>query len=654
MLAFLNRDHTDTRRYPDRRWWLALGLIVIGAAALRFTGYNFSLPYVDHQDEPNFYLSAQFIIDTGSARPFSMQGYPPGIITLDYLFQRFFSDPTLPPSQLIHWVRLISITASLGTLIVIALTGARVGPPLAGLIGAAIWAFTPVIVRHSRYATADPYVTLFALLALYQVLTGLRFNRNGWITAGIVSLMLATAFKYQAIFWLPLLLGLALWRLTMPGSERRAVLAHFGKLVLLEAAFLFWLVALYPSLEANQVPYWVAPTTALGLPSLATLADNLRVALSAVWLPLLWIGGLAGLLWLIVRPLRRVWFVGLISLVLAALIWWFGVSLFGVQDYRQFFAFYALLMILLGVGWALTAQALGRWLVQRGQTQVQAQRLALVIAAALTLLIGLPHIAASVEDAREHTLFDRRNALAHWMDISLPPGGFITNVDNHKTFNRQWGGYNGEHDYTLVEEAPITAQPIADWRALGVDYAIMPYNDYLTLPDFDQGRAILDDTLLLKSYPPAPDVRGPSMVVLRLAPIQHPAEGTLGTIHLLGYDLSNTRTHVGEPITFTLYWRADAPTDAEYTVFNHLRDASGAMITQVDGPPLPDVRRPTTTWDDPQETLVSRTFTLNLLDDLTPGTYTLVSGFYRPDDGSRLTGADGATSLTIAEIEIAP
>ena len=45
---------------------------------------------------------------------------------------------------------------------------------------------------------------------------------------------------------------------------------------------------------------------------------------------------------------------------------------------------------------------------------------------------------------------------------------------------------------------------------------------------------------------------------------------------------------------------------------------------------------------------------LTLLDDLTPGTYTLVSGFYRPDDGFRLTGADGATSLTIAEIEIAP
>jgi len=652
MLQFLNRDDTDARWFPDRRWWLALGLIVVCAAALRYTGYNFSLPYVDHQDEPNFYLSAQFILDTGSARPFSMQGYPPGIITLDYLFQRFFSDPSLPPSQLIGWVRLLSITASLGTLVIIALTGARIGPPLAGLIGAAIWAFTPIIVRHSRYATADPYVTFFALLALYQVLTGLRFNRNGWITAGIVSLMLATAFKYQAIFWLPLLLGLSLWRLTLPGVERRPVLAHLGKLLLLEGVFLFWLIALYPSLEANQVPYWVAPTTTMGLPSPATLADNLRVALAAVWLPALWIGGLAGLLWLIVRPLRRVWFISLIGVALAALIWWFGVSLFGLQDYRQFFAFHALLMILLGVGWALWAQALERWLKARGINNAQA--LAVAGVAAITLVFGLPGLVGSVEDAHEHTLFDRRNDLAHWMDISLPPGGFITNVDNHKTFNRQWGGYNGEHDYTLIEQAPITERALAEWRALGADYAIIPYADYQTLPDFDLGRAILDQTLLLKSYPPTLDARGPSMVVLKLSPIQYPAEGALGSLHLLGYDLSHERAHAGEQITFTLYWRADAPTDAEYAVFNHLLDADGNMVAQVDGPPLPDVRRPTTTWNDPEETLVSRTFTLDLPDDLPPGDYTLVSGFYRPDDGARLTSTDGASILPIAAIEIAP
>lgn len=60
-------------------------MILICAGALRFTGYNFSLPYSDHADETKFSVAAQMIIDTGSSRAMNYEGYPPGIITLNYL-----------------------------------------------------------------------------------------------------------------------------------------------------------------------------------------------------------------------------------------------------------------------------------------------------------------------------------------------------------------------------------------------------------------------------------------------------------------------------------------------------------------------------------------------------------------------------------------
>ena len=179
-------------------------------------------------------------------------------------------------------------------------------------------------------------------------------------------------------------------------------------------------------------------------------------------------------------------------------------------------------------------------------------------------------------------------------------------------------------------------------------YAIMPHAPMLEDPDV----YFPDETVLLKTYPVDPNFRGPNMVVLRLYPMQYEADQQLGPIRLVGYDLNSTQFRAGEDIVLRHYWRADQRTSTIHHVYNHLLDADGEIVTQTDYVPLWDDRRPTTTWDDPDETMLGREFTISLPVDLPPATYQLISGFYDPATGQRLTLDEEVDYITIAEITV--
>jgi hypothetical protein len=95
---------------------------------------------------------------------------------------------------------------------------------------------------------------------------------------------------------------------------------------------------------------------------------------------------------------------------------------------------------------------------------------------------------------------------------------------------------------------------------------------------------------------PVPGCRGcPSADSLALAsvwvaPATQLAEGDIPNrlnyrlgdhIQLLGYQLTTE-----QPASLTLYWRAQAPPAAPYTVFIHALDAGGDVLAQFDGPPV--------------------------------------------------------------------
>lgn len=645
--------------WPARRWWMALLAILICASALRFTGYSFSLPYVDHVDEPAYNLAGRMIIDFGSAKPIGMHGYPPGIVTLNYILLRWFHDPVDPPAVMLGWLRLVSISFSVGTVLITGLLGYRVATPLAGLLAAGLWTFMPVIVEHSRYATADNFVTFFAMLGVFGALSGALYDRDKWVTGSVVAMIFAIAFKYQAIFILPLVLAVPLVRLLdrRDGARARRILRNNVGNIAILGVFFFWLIVIFPALEATASPDWSAPTERLSLPTFDVLYENLKTTMTPLWHDVLWPLGLIGLIILLHPALRRhVSPFGLVALFVGAVMWEFGVSLYGYQGFRQFISAGVLMTVMMCAGLAAWGLAFGESIRQRSAAVRPQQRLSLLGAAALTAVIitlSWPNIEASVANARNHTLPDRRNDLATYMDTSVPSGPYISDDENHKTFNRDWGGYPGANVFPFLGTALVTDRPLEEWREEGVEYAIVPYYIYEEMKYTPEGQAYLNEMLLLKAYPPSREYRGPSMVVFRLYPMDHRDEIDTGPVDLVGYDIDHTEVQPGETITFRLYWETDQAPSAEYAVYNHLVPMdSREMVAQVDGPPLHDLRRTTVLWTDPDETLISRPFTLTVGEGVPPGEYRLITGFYRLDTFERLINRDGDDFQLVTTIDV--
>ena len=639
-------DTSPRPLWPGRRWWLALLLILLLGAGLRYTGYNFSLPYIDHPDEPNQNLAARMIVDLGTARPLGHDSFPPGFIAISYLFVRFFQDPATPPSTVLWMVRLVSVTVSVGLLVVLALFGYHLAGPPAGLLAAALWAITPTFVSVSRFGTTDIYVTFFAVLTLWLTLAGIRYLRPRWTTYAVFALMLAILFKYQAIFLTPVIL---LAPLVQRDVMRRVVTGNILRFVL----FLAWLLLFTPILappDPGAPPNWRQHTTSMGIPSLEVLLINLEQLLHPLDLRLL-LPGWAGLAMLALRRNLEIRY-RLVLPVLAMLAWMFGLSLFGRTDARQMVAPATLLTLLAGIGWALWLRALRDW--SSGRFASRWARLAPLALLLALLILALPSLQVSLANAHEHTLPDRRNELATWADTTLAPGKFFATVENHKTFNRDWGGYAGSTRFEYIGQHNMVERSLEEWRADVVRFAIQPWFDYVTLLEHDP-QGYLAGTTLLKAWPPSEAFRGPSMVVLALQAMQHPlpaVAGQLGSIRLLGHDLNVTDALAGAELPLQLYWQSDAPADGEYIVFNHLLDAAGNLVAQADGPPLPGTRRTTADWNDPQETIISREYRLQLPDALPAGEYRLINGWYRRDTGQRLLTPDGVDHIPLMTIKL--
>jgi hypothetical protein len=110
--------------------------------------------------------------------------------------------------------------------------------------------------------------------------------------------------------------------------------------------------------------------------------------------------------------------------------------------------------------------------------------------------------------------------------------------------------------------------------------------------------------------------------------IWHPVEANFShQIALVGVDLYQEVLHPGDQFRVSLTWRVLAPIHQEYGLFIHmLSEDESANFARYDG--LPAVDRPTETWMNVGETILSDTFTLDIPEDVPPGRYHLVTGFY--------------------------
>jgi uncharacterized membrane protein len=112
-------------------------------------------------------------------------------------------------------------------------------------------------------------------------------------------------------------------------------------------------------------------------------------------------------------------------------------------------------------------------------------------------------------------------------------------------------------------------------------------------------------------------------------------------INLQGYDLPQTALEPGDRLPFTLYWHSVAPITVDLTTFAHLRDSAGVTVAQLDWTPQDSLGYlPTSAWQ--PDRMVIDNQSLSLPDDLPPGEYQLVVGWYYAPTGERLpvTGSD--------------
>jgi hypothetical protein len=104
-------------------------------------------------------------------------------------------------------------------------------------------------------------------------------------------------------------------------------------------------------------------------------------------------------------------------------------------------------------------------------------------------------------------------------------------------------------------------------------------------------------------------------------------------IVLRGYDLAPDRPLPGERLAVTLYWQATRVPDRDYSVFVHLEDDAGKIVTQDDSYPVQG-RYPTSTWS--PGFVIRDEHRLTLPANLASPHLHLVVGLYRLDTMQRL------------------
>jgi hypothetical protein len=117
-----------------------------------------------------------------------------------------------------------------------------------------------------------------------------------------------------------------------------------------------------------------------------------------------------------------------------------------------------------------------------------------------------------------------------------------------------------------------------------------------------------------------------------------------GEFRLISSEVGPSSIGAGDAVSVALVWQALHVPVADYTVFVHVRDASGHIVAQADSPPQAGAY-PTSFWD-VAETIVDD-HALRLPDDLPAGDYTVVVGLYRLDTGERLSITQGGSGSEI-------
>ncbi len=629
--------------FKSNRWfWAGLALIVVLAAIPRLLSYGFSLPYIDHPDEPNKYLEAlawRGLFERHEEGYY--RGYPPGYLIVSYIVQVIGAPLGLQGAgETIRVMRLLSVLVNLGTLVFIALTARLAGGNLAGWVAGAAWGVSPLVLEHGVYAIQDPFVYFWVSAALWLASVAiLDEKRKHWAIWSVMAGLTAIIFKYSVV---AAVIPGGLVALVYFARDRR----NWRDLAIQAALVIPVGVWMIPQIQAMQTWQRHAADAMEGTLQHLFMPERVLNNLYHAILPL------DGVAFLIVaaigvaafiharrhdRPGVR-WEVVALALIITITIPWTASVFSEITPNRIKDALPAT---------AAACAILGAAVMQIIHT-VPRHWSSVASAAIPALLVLGVFVPQALEDGRlvhDRMLPDRRVAMRLWADVNLEPGTVLVTYENEKTFNPFWGGIQGRKWFDWQRDdhfPPPTVEQLRDER--GVSYAVVPLWLWQEMQQTEEGQAFLSQVLPLRAFIGPPEQRGPEMIVCRLWRMQTETQVRFGeAIMLIGYDLDTKQVAPGQPVTFRFYWNARSRPPENYSLFVHLMPVDRVeLITQADGNPAAPERL-TQTWDDPGETIISPLFTLTIPADLAPGEYRAVMGLYNYETGVRLPVTDMIT-----------
>jgi hypothetical protein len=624
-------------------------VILIIALMVRLPGYNFSLPYVERIEEPNFYLAgleARGLFDNGNY----YDGYPPVYIAIQASAQNLL-EPLgirgLAPT--VQVMRLVSILANIVTLLLVMLTARLAAGDLAGWLAGASFAISTLIAENSVYAIPDVLVYLFVALSLWLAASAVVDpKRQGMCVWGMVAAIIAVMLKYPV---LPVIGVPGLAALAILMRERRwRYLAMQAGLLLGTALWFFFIYTAniqpegseYETVSQSGFANFLNPVRILNnlyytiLP-LQPLVFVIVISLGIAAFAICWRQG----------KLRVQTDVVFLSLLLLITIPWVAASFSqaGPQRMRDVLPATLAACVLLGIALAQIYTLFPRrW----GKPGI------LVIILPMTYWFFAPQFNADLSLIRQRHLPDTRVALREWFDINLEPGTVLVDDENHKTFNPIWGGIPYRHWVDWIVTDNLMQHSPAEWReAQGISYMQISRFQIEAMNRTEEGRAYLAQLLHLRDFFAPPPTRGPEMAFYRLWRMEHETHIQFGDhILLTGYDQNTVEVEPGENLTFRFYWQPRGTPDDNYSLFIHLVPIRAyEIVAQADGAPaVPE--RPTLTWNEPSETLISLLFNLAIPPDLSPGKYRIMVGLYNYITLERLPLKDGSDAWMLGEITV--
>ncbi|MBU1879764.1 MAG: hypothetical protein KJ734_12500, partial [Chloroflexi bacterium] len=131
----------------------------------------------------------------------------------------------------------------------------------------------------------------------------------------------------------------------------------------------------------------------------------------------------------------------------------------------------------------------------------------------------------------------------------------------------------------------------------------------------------------------------------------HPTDARLGeAITLLGYTLGDGPFRPGGEVPLSLYWRAETPVSADYTVFVQLLGPDGLPVAQIDSYPVAGFR-PTGSWAVGE--VIRDNYGLAVPAGAPAGRYRLISGMYDLATMQRLPVTPaGGDFVLLAELDM--